>query len=211
MTESDAETYESDSECKFCFINERSNSNPLLSPCKCSGSLTYVHRKCLSTWMTHKMKDNLSPECEICHQFYDLEFKNVFEKKISTSNSTQIYIFWVFGNTVLLWHQISFVGMKFVNPEIDYFHVLYVLQSFLNLIFFILFYNVGFSNLHDTSRFLSYLINEDFFLFLSFQLSLLYISYFFGFIGSISQFAFLIKSVSGYNEIIKKMNIDAIL
>ena len=33
--------------CRICFSDECEKDNPLISPCKCSGSMSHVHIKCL--------------------------------------------------------------------------------------------------------------------------------------------------------------------
>ncbi|XP_056855547.1 uncharacterized protein LOC130510827 [Raphanus sativus] len=51
-------------ECRIC--QEESAIMNLESPCACSGSLKYAHRKCVQRWCNEK--GNTS--CEICHQPY---------------------------------------------------------------------------------------------------------------------------------------------
>ncbi|KAL3824123.1 hypothetical protein ACJIZ3_020152 [Penstemon smallii] len=51
-------------ECRIC-QDEDSISN-LESPCACSGSLKYAHRKCVQHWCNEKGDIT----CEICHQSY---------------------------------------------------------------------------------------------------------------------------------------------
>ncbi|KAL3511124.1 hypothetical protein ACH5RR_030525 [Cinchona calisaya] len=51
-------------ECRIC--QEEDSSNNLESPCACSGSLKYAHRKCVQHWCNEK-GDII---CEICHQPY---------------------------------------------------------------------------------------------------------------------------------------------
>lgn len=62
--------------CKICFSNEADSSNPLISPCKCAGSMKYIHLECLRSWLKSRMvsrnTDNCvtfswkSIDCEIC-------------------------------------------------------------------------------------------------------------------------------------------------
>ena len=48
--------------CRIC----RSPEKPLLHPCKCSGTIKFVHESCLMDWIKHSKKSN----CELCnHQF----------------------------------------------------------------------------------------------------------------------------------------------
>ena len=45
-------------ECRFCF----ESSEPLINPCKCDGSLKFVHKKCLETWI----QTSRHLECNVC-------------------------------------------------------------------------------------------------------------------------------------------------
>jgi len=51
-------------ECRIC--QEEDSLNNLESPCACSGSLKYAHRKCVQHWCNEKGDIT----CEICHQPY---------------------------------------------------------------------------------------------------------------------------------------------
>ena len=53
--------------CRICHCSDL-NDEPLISPCKCSGSMRHVHKSCLSQWMQSKM----SNKCELCHS--EIEF-----------------------------------------------------------------------------------------------------------------------------------------
>ncbi|XP_057949357.1 uncharacterized protein LOC131144631 [Malania oleifera] len=51
-------------ECRIC--QEEDNVGNLETPCGCSGSLKYAHRKCVQHWCNEKGDTT----CEICHQPY---------------------------------------------------------------------------------------------------------------------------------------------
>ncbi|KAF5180320.1 RING/FYVE/PHD zinc finger superfamily protein [Thalictrum thalictroides] len=51
-------------ECRIC--QEEDHLQNLESPCGCSGSLKYAHRKCIQRWCDEKRDTT----CEICHQTY---------------------------------------------------------------------------------------------------------------------------------------------
>lgn len=36
--------------CKICLLDENDETNPLINPCKCSGSMKYIHMECLKHW-----------------------------------------------------------------------------------------------------------------------------------------------------------------
>jgi hypothetical protein len=49
--------------CRICLLSDH---EPLISPCKCKGSLTYVHLSCLERWLN----ENGQSYCELCqHNF----------------------------------------------------------------------------------------------------------------------------------------------
>ena len=47
--------------CRIC-RGEGSNEEPLFFPCKCSGSIKFVHQGCLMEWLSHSQKKH----CELC-------------------------------------------------------------------------------------------------------------------------------------------------
>ena len=75
---------ESDSECRICRSTDYTEDNPLISPCKCSGSIKYIHIECIRAWYETKMTryENNSTisytikglKCEICQQEFYTEF-----------------------------------------------------------------------------------------------------------------------------------------
>lgn len=63
-------------QCRICFRNDDSVEDPLFSPCKCAGSMMYIHFNCLKEWLKNKLvtkETNYSYsftlknlECELC-------------------------------------------------------------------------------------------------------------------------------------------------
>lgn len=50
--------------CRICLgddSDDQNNENPLVSPCKCMGSMTYIHINCLKEWLNSKEKKE--PRC----------------------------------------------------------------------------------------------------------------------------------------------------
>ncbi|KAI4187338.1 MAG: hypothetical protein L6R41_002880 [Letrouitia leprolyta] len=47
--------------CRICRA-EASDEEPLFYPCKCSGSIKFVHQNCLMEWLSHSQKKH----CELC-------------------------------------------------------------------------------------------------------------------------------------------------
>lgn len=46
--------------CRICQMGETSSSNPLIEPCRCTGSLQYVHQDCIKKWLRSKISSGQS-------------------------------------------------------------------------------------------------------------------------------------------------------
>ena len=64
--------------CRICYSEEDDEENPLIQPCICSGSMKYIHLKCLKHWINTRSFDKVDSneicsiyiikpvECELC-------------------------------------------------------------------------------------------------------------------------------------------------
>ena len=61
--------------CRICFCEGSFEGNdPLISPCKCTGSVKYIHLNCFRKWLTSKIITKTSPTNSIyCYTFKTLE------------------------------------------------------------------------------------------------------------------------------------------
>lgn len=66
--------------CKICYEAKSLDLGNLLEPCKCTGSMRYIHEKCLKAWLENN--GNIF-ECEICKFRYFV--KLLLKKKYSKS------------------------------------------------------------------------------------------------------------------------------
>lgn len=72
--------------CRFCWVHEATQENPLLGTCKCAGTVGQIHFECLQAWLNvKKQQKNLANfttyfwkafECEICKTAYPLLMKS---------------------------------------------------------------------------------------------------------------------------------------
>uniref|UniRef100_A0A4W5KPV2 RING-type E3 ubiquitin transferase n=1 Tax=Hucho hucho TaxID=62062 RepID=A0A4W5KPV2_9TELE len=57
-------------QCRICQCGAGSPTNPLLTPCLCSGSLQYIHHDCLKRWIQTKIQSGTTlsavKTCELC-------------------------------------------------------------------------------------------------------------------------------------------------
>src|SRR5690348_15157294 len=61
--------------CRIC-RGEAALEQPLFYPCKCSGSIRYVHQDCLKEWLAHSQKKY----CELCKTPF--RFTKVYDKSM---------------------------------------------------------------------------------------------------------------------------------
>ena len=68
-----AKSHEEELCCRLCF-GEAEESRPLFHPCKCSGTIKFVHQDCLQTWL--KVTKQERPKCELCGGHF--RFRNIY-------------------------------------------------------------------------------------------------------------------------------------
>ena len=54
--------------CRICFGGAA--EGPLVAPCRCSGTIKYVHRRCLNEWRQHSANPRSYSHCETCRAAY---------------------------------------------------------------------------------------------------------------------------------------------
>lgn len=74
--------------CRICLNHQAEDSNPMISICKCKGSMNLIHLKCLKIWISHKLtvkeivkKPGISYivksyNCEICKEPYPVKVQH---------------------------------------------------------------------------------------------------------------------------------------
>jgi hypothetical protein len=67
--------------CRICFESE----GLLLSPCRCDGSIKYVHSNCLVRW-DHMRPDESQGTCELCKEAYAMAYNDPLETDLLAPN-----------------------------------------------------------------------------------------------------------------------------
>ncbi|NXD05197.1 MARH7 ligase, partial [Certhia familiaris] len=66
--------------CRICQMSSASPDNLLIEPCKCTGSLQYVHQECMKKWLQSKINSGSSLEavttCELCKEKLNLNLED---------------------------------------------------------------------------------------------------------------------------------------
>ena len=96
--------------CRIC-RGEATPQEPLFYPCKCSGSIKYVHQDCLMEWLSHSQKKH----CELCKTPFR------FTKLYSPTMPRQVpfvvfaqHLVRYFFRRALVWLRIGLVGIVWV-------------------------------------------------------------------------------------------------
>ncbi|XP_073463772.1 probable E3 ubiquitin-protein ligase MARCHF10 isoform X1 [Aquarana catesbeiana] len=65
--------------CRICFTGDKTPENQLVAPCRCKGSLKYVHKECMKKWLLSKIKSGAAlsavKTCEMCKQNLECNFE----------------------------------------------------------------------------------------------------------------------------------------
>ena len=89
--------------CRICYSSESNINNPLISPCKCNGSMQYIHYNCLKQCIEAKIQKKEDEnfkfliwnnfECEICKCEYPkyLKYKNNIYPMVNIENNFESY------------------------------------------------------------------------------------------------------------------------
>ncbi|CAI5760299.1 unnamed protein product [Candida verbasci] len=112
--------------CRVC-RGEGTPNQPLYHPCKCRGSIKYIHQQCLMEWLKHSNKS--TEKCEICNTTYKfkiiydpqmpqnipfqliwLKFFKIILSTLLKSTSIMLYILCILFQVPLFW---KFVGRIF--------------------------------------------------------------------------------------------------
>lgn len=107
-----------ESTCRIC-MEPNSSDNPLITPCKCSGSVKYIHEECLKTWLVSQDIDIDKGQCELCKTSFLMEFK--IGKRCSIRESTSngwshfIYLPILFSVMIMLFLVIYLLAERYIN------------------------------------------------------------------------------------------------
>ncbi|CEP60622.1 E3 ubiquitin-protein ligase SSM4 LALA0_S01e15170g [Lachancea lanzarotensis] len=93
--------------CRIC-RGEHSTDQPLFHPCKCRGSIKYIHENCLMEWVASKNVDLSRPgsemKCDICH--FPIQLTTVYDE----DTPDRVPLTLIFRTTLgVLWRQTQYV------------------------------------------------------------------------------------------------------
>ena len=91
-------------ECRIC----REKGGELIAPCKCAGSLRWVHRTCLEKWLSVRTTDKST--CEICGAELPGELGELARLRNEQMRRLKITAYMIYTLLVLLVLTIGFLG-----------------------------------------------------------------------------------------------------
>ena len=98
------EKYQDKPTCRICLGDEHEDNNPLINPCKCSGTMKYLHLSCLRQLIESKIKKTVGNivtvitfktlQCEICKSLIpeNIKIKNKVYTIIDLNRPETSYI-----------------------------------------------------------------------------------------------------------------------
>ncbi|KAI8374756.1 uncharacterized protein BYT42DRAFT_577543 [Radiomyces spectabilis] len=86
--------------------------NPLIRPCKCKGSMSYVHVKCLNRWRTMSPRKESFVACDLCGYHY-----NIYRPRYAAILSHPYFL----NVTTLFFTLASVIAMAYLCKVIDVF------------------------------------------------------------------------------------------
>lgn len=81
-------TEEDEDCCRVCH-GEAEELRPLFHPCRCSGSIKFVHQDCLQMWL--KISNQSNPKCELCGEHF--HFRNIYTSGEDKPPSLSVFEF----------------------------------------------------------------------------------------------------------------------
>ena len=82
-------------ECKICFTSD----DKLIAPCKCKGTIKYVHSNCLEQWRNLNINNSRYYQCNECKYTYKLRYQSNCIKNILVNIT--IFIHYILSNKIM--------------------------------------------------------------------------------------------------------------
>jgi len=130
-------------QCRFCLEDDVKDN--LISPCKCNGSIKYIHRECLNDWI--KINPEMFYQCPTCKYYYYYKPKNYFEftlvliSKYILFHSRKFFMIFSLINQILGYNNYTF-HLPIITGSLSslvLFYFIYSKISYFKLSLFILF------------------------------------------------------------------------
>ncbi|OMJ85802.1 hypothetical protein SteCoe_12795 [Stentor coeruleus] len=80
--------------CRICFDPQLEN-NPIISPCRCNGTMKYIHEECLKAWILSQNREIKGISCDICKTLLimDFSYKTVISCRNFAEECLKIFVY----------------------------------------------------------------------------------------------------------------------
>jgi len=116
-------------ECKFCF---QKDLKPMIAPCRCNGTIKYVHVTCLNKWRQENIRQPSFFRCLICDTKYNIRCTENFKlQQIDHTVVTLYYIITFFISFIysiidMSWKEIQIFFNMYLRKNSIFFHWLFI-------------------------------------------------------------------------------------
>jgi len=120
--------------CRICFEPDP----PLFHPCKCDGSIKWIHEECLFQWIRLRTDDS-NHKCELCKEIYTISYNQQIEVDLVNYPSRTFFLInpsWHIASHILL-----VVLMNKAFPFMDV-HLVYLVSYYLYHLTYFLFLGI---------------------------------------------------------------------
>lgn len=129
--------YPEKKQCRICFEND-TQTNPLMAPCNCKGSVKYIHQECLRRWIIILNKNPGKYLCDICKSPLNVKIKSklILSCKNLKYEIVKILSFpFVFlAVTGMIYLIIIFFSQKKINPKVTFMNKVFIALFMVSLI-----------------------------------------------------------------------------
>ena len=79
--------------CRICIESE--SESIMISPCRCMGSVKFVHESCLKSWIISQGGNLFQKKCELCHSEFQMDLKYSKKCKMISINKSTTRLFYL--------------------------------------------------------------------------------------------------------------------
>lgn len=114
---------EEDPVCRYCLGNDNEEKNPLVAPCRCKGSMRYVHTECLEMWRS--LGREALDKCTMCQYRYEYPLFDVASSRIIRLIALMTFLYLIDATT--LFFNTGRVANERVNQYLFYCYIFSVI------------------------------------------------------------------------------------
>ncbi len=148
--------------CRFCLFGQEDKHNPLLSPCKCRGSIEWVHRNCLQKWFAVSEGAQI---CQLCRsEFYIPQFMKLEIVPRPADDGAWYFLARPYLPIALVYclHSHFMIIYPSLYQKIPHEYIFMCLQTLFTM-FYVGFYFKYIAQLHNGRRYASYWLRTEVF------------------------------------------------